>query len=56
MFRSNDLKVDKDEDGVIITDGEGDRCYIYFKEIPSVIRLLFSEYEGWIWKEWSGSE
>lgn len=29
-----------DVDGVVLSDGEGDRCYIYFSEIPDVIELL----------------
>lgn len=42
----NDLSVVvADEDGVIITDGKEDRCYIYFSEIPSLIPILQKLYD-----------
>jgi len=31
---------------VVLTDGV-DRCYIYFEEIPDVIKLLRREYFEW---------
>ena len=40
---SNDLVIDVvDEDGIIITDKNQDRCYIYFTEIPELIKKLTS--------------
>ena len=35
------LRIEKaDEDGIIITDGNGDRCYVYYSEINDLITLL----------------
>lgn len=44
---SNDLVIDvADEDGVVISDKSQDRCYIYFTEIPEVIRKLKEKYDN----------
>jgi len=41
MFPLTNVVIERgDEDGVILTDGEGDRCYVYYSEIPELIRRL----------------
>lgn len=35
-----------DEDGIIISDKNQDRCYIYFTEIPEVIKKLKEKYDN----------
>jgi len=42
------LRLDgKDKDGVVLTDGTEDRCYIYFEEIPDTVQLLRDAYYHW---------
>jgi len=44
----NDVKVvGRDPDGLVLGDNNQDHCYIYFDEIPDVIKLLRREYFEW---------
>ena len=43
--------IGRDEDGIVLGDGNSDRCYVYFSEIPGLIELLSNEYVVWREKE-----
>ena len=36
-----------DGDGIVISDGNSDRCYVYYSEIPEMIEKLNRIYNDW---------